>query len=83
MKTIRIQTLFPSLIAILLLLNIPPALAGGLHETGGDKDKFRGRVEVIFTKWVTDFPNMAGLPVAMPVAATFLAVLDVVAHYRR
>ena len=62
MKTIRIQTHFASfMIAIVLLLNISPALAGGLHESGGDNGEFRGRVEVIFTKWVTDFPNMAGL----------------------
>jgi hypothetical protein len=62
MKTIRIQTHFASfMIAIVLLLNISPALAGGLHASGGDNGEFRGRVEVIFTKWVTDFPNMAGL----------------------
>ena len=46
---------------MLLLLNISPALAGGQRETSGDKGKFHGRVEVIFTKWITDFPNMAGL----------------------
>ena len=62
MKTIRNRTLFASfVVAILLLLNISSALAGGQRETSGDKGKFRGRVEVIFTKWITDFPNMAGL----------------------
>ena len=62
MKTIRNRTLFASfVIAILLLLNISPALAGGQRETSGDKGKFHGRVEVIFTKWITDFPNMAGV----------------------
>jgi hypothetical protein len=62
MKTIRSRTLFASfVIAILLLLNISPALAGGQRETSGTKGKFHSRVEVIFTKWVTNFPNMAGL----------------------
>jgi len=62
MKTIRTQTLFASfVIAMLLLLNISPALAGGVRETAGKQDKFRGHVEVIFTKWITDFPNMAGI----------------------
>jgi hypothetical protein len=62
MKTIRSRTLFASfVIAMLLLLNISPALAGGQDVTGGGKGKFHGRIEVIFTKWVTDFPNMAGV----------------------
>ena len=62
MKTIRNRKLFASfVVAIMLLLNISPALAGGQRETSGDKGKFHGRVEVIFTKWITDFPNMAGL----------------------
>jgi hypothetical protein len=62
MKTIRTQTLFASfVIAMLLLLNISPVLAGGLRETAEKQDKFRGHVEVIFTKWITDFPNMAGI----------------------
>jgi hypothetical protein len=62
MKTNRSRILFASfVIAILLLLNISPALAGGQNVTGGDKGKFHGRIEVIFTKWVTDFPNMAGV----------------------
>jgi hypothetical protein len=62
MKTIRIRTLFASfVVAIMLLLNISSALAGGQRETSGDKGRFRGRVEVIFTKWVTNTPNMAGL----------------------
>jgi hypothetical protein len=62
MKTIRNRTLFASfVIAILLFLNISPALAGGQHETSGSRGKFHSRVEVIFTKWVTNFPNMAGL----------------------
>ena len=61
MKTIRTQTLFASfVIAILLLLNISPALAGG-HEIAINNPEFRGRIEVTFTKWITDFPNMAGV----------------------
>jgi hypothetical protein len=61
MKTIRTQTLFASfVIAILLLLNISSALAGG-HETAINKPEFRGRIEVTFTKWITDYPNMAGV----------------------
>ncbi|MCU1248064.1 MAG: hypothetical protein JWQ49_1093 [Edaphobacter sp.] len=62
MKPIRNRKLFASfVIAILLLLNIPPALAGSQLATSGGKGKFRGRVEVIFTKSVTNFPNMAGV----------------------
>jgi len=62
MKILRNRKLFASfVVAIMLLLNISSALAGGQRETSGDKGRFRGRVEVIFTKWITDFPNMAGL----------------------
>jgi hypothetical protein len=61
MKTIRTQTLFASFaIAILLLLNISPALAGG-HETATNKHECRGPIEVTFTKWIADYPNMAGV----------------------
>src|SRR5689334_11105773 len=61
MKTVRIQTRLASLVmATLLLLNIP-ALAGNLHEQRDAKEEFHGRVEVIFTKWITDFPRMEGL----------------------
>ena len=43
MKTIRTQTLFASLVvAILLLLNISPALAGGPNEAADNKGEFRG-----------------------------------------
>lgn len=62
MKIISNRKLFPAfVVAMLLLLNISPALAGGQRETSGNKGKFHGRVEVIFTKWMTNFPNMAGL----------------------
>ena len=61
MKTIRPQSLLASfVVATLFLLNVSPATAGGLNETA-NKSKFRGRVEVAFTKWVTDYPNMAGI----------------------
>ena len=62
MKTICIQKLFASfVIAMLLSVNISSALAGGLHGTEVGKNKFRGRVEVAFTKWLAGWPNMAGL----------------------
>lgn len=62
MKTICNRTLFASfVIAILLSLNISPAQAGGQQQIPGGKGKLHSRVEVIFTKWVTNFPNMAGL----------------------
>jgi hypothetical protein len=62
MKNIRTQNLFASfVIAMLLLLSVSPALAGGLRETADQQNKFRGHVEVIFTKWITDLPNMAGI----------------------
>ena len=62
MKTIRTQTLFASFaITILLLFNVSTAMAGGPGESAENKGKFRGRIEVTFTKWVTDLPNMAGL----------------------
>ena len=60
MKTIRIQTRVASfVIAILLLLQISPALAGGPPEAAANN--FRGRVEVTFLKWITNTPNMAGV----------------------
>jgi hypothetical protein len=62
MKTICIQKLFASfVIAMLLSVSISSALAGGLIGTEVDKNKFRGRVEVAFTKWLAGWPNMAGL----------------------
>jgi hypothetical protein len=46
-------------IAILLLLPISPALAGGPAQRAGDKDQ--RDVEIAFTKWVTGWPHMAGV----------------------
>ena len=58
--------------AIVLLLNVPPALAADQSEKAGPND--RGAVEIAFTKWVVD--NSA-LPIqwwatseAMPAIAT-------------
>lgn len=62
MKTIRARTFFAScVIAMSLLLSISPALAAGPQAKADNKEKFFGTVEVAFTKWVIDYPNMAGL----------------------
>src|SRR3954469_11764976 len=63
MKTIQTaRTIFASfVVTTLLVLSVSTALAEGGKATGQNVGKFRGRVEVVFTKWVTDFPNMAGL----------------------
>jgi hypothetical protein len=61
MKTMRIRTLFAACVLAMLLLNISPALAGNLHQTGANQAKIPGRVEVIFLKWITNLPNMAGV----------------------
>jgi hypothetical protein len=62
MKTLRAQSRVAALvIASLFLLQIAPALASGQLETAGDQDQDRRGVEVTFTKWVTDWPNMAGV----------------------
>jgi hypothetical protein len=72
MKHSRSKTLCTSIVVMaLLVLNISPALAGDLHEAGQHRGEFHGRVEVIFTKWVTDFPNMAGLVSGDAGAGTF------------
>jgi hypothetical protein len=60
MKTNRLQirvVLF--VIASLLLLQISPTLAVG--QTAENQDRNRHGVEVLFTKWVTTFPDMAGV----------------------
>jgi hypothetical protein len=62
MKAIRNRAIFASfVVTTLLLLSVSTALAGGQNATGQNVGRFHGRVEVIFTKWVTNFPNMAGL----------------------
>ena len=61
MKTMHVQTHVASfLIATLLLLQISPALADG--PPAAEADKFHGRVEVTFLKWIPDFSgSMAGV----------------------
>jgi hypothetical protein len=71
MKTMRIRTLFASCVLAMLLLNISPALAGNLHETGANNAKLPGRVEAIFLKWLTSFPNMEGVVSGDPGAGLF------------
>jgi hypothetical protein len=62
MKTIGRQIRLAScVVALATLLNISPILASGLPPAAGNKEKLHVRVEVTFTKWVTDLPNMAGL----------------------
>ena len=60
MKPNRIPSrvaLFVFACAVALLIS--PGLASG--QSAGDRDDGRGTVQVVFTKWVTDWPNMAGL----------------------
>jgi hypothetical protein len=60
MRTIGNQDRVASfVIAILLLLLISPALAGGTPKAAGDNN--RKHVDVTFTKWITTYPAMAGL----------------------
>jgi hypothetical protein len=48
-------------IACVVALQISPGLAAGHPAAARDKDDERRGVQVVFTKWVTDWPNMAGL----------------------
>jgi len=62
MKPTRILnrvTLFAAACAV--ALQISPGLAAGYAAAAGDKEDDRRGVQVVFTKWVTDWPNMAGL----------------------
>jgi hypothetical protein len=59
MEPNRIQRVFLFAGACAVALQISPGLASG---PGDRKDSDDGRgVRVVFTKWVTDWPNMAGL----------------------
>ena len=59
MTTIHVQSRVAALVsAIVLLLHISPALAGG-SPVKAAHDR-RGPVEITFTKWITAFPLMAG-----------------------
>jgi hypothetical protein len=61
MKTNRNRTLYSTfLMTAFLLLSVSAALADDI-DGRADKCKFRGRVEVAFTKWLTNGPNMAGV----------------------
>lgn len=61
MKPNRIQhRLFLFAFVCAVALQISPGLAASGPGILGDRDDGRG-VRVIFTKWVTDWPNMAGL----------------------
>ncbi len=59
MSTISSQGRVVSIaIAILILLQISPALPGGAPQASGHNH--RKHVDVTFTKWVTTYPEMAG-----------------------
>jgi hypothetical protein len=61
MKINRTRTLYSTfLMTAFLLLSVSAAL-GADRDGTADKCKFRRRVEVAFTKWVTNGPNMAGV----------------------
>ena len=47
--------------ACAVVLQISPGLAAGHPAAARDQDDDRRGVQVVFTKWVTDWPNMAGL----------------------
>jgi hypothetical protein len=62
MKPNRIlRRLFLFAFACALALQISPSLAASRPGTQGDRDEDGRGVRVVFTKWVTDWPNMAGL----------------------
>ena len=58
-RTLNRVTLFVA--ACMVALQISPGLAVGHPAAAGDKDDDRRGIEVVFTKWVTDWPNMEGL----------------------
>lgn len=58
----RIQRrLFLFALACAVALQMLPALAASGSGNRGDRDDDGRSVRVVFTKWVTDWPNMAGL----------------------
>jgi len=62
MKPSRIQSRVALFVfACVVVLQISPGLAAGHPAAAGDKNDDRRGVQVVFTKWVTDWPNMAGL----------------------
>jgi len=58
-RTLNRVTLF--LAACAVAFQISPGVAVGHAAAQGDKDDDRRGIDVVFTKWVTDWPNMAGL----------------------
>jgi len=59
MKTIRVQSRIAWLVsALVILFQISPARAGGPAHTASNE---RRGVNVPFTKWITEFPAMAGV----------------------
>lgn len=62
MRTVRTRSRIAAFVgAIMLLLPISPGLAAGDARLSTEGNDSRRGIEVTFTKWVTDFPNMAGL----------------------
>ncbi len=60
MNTIRVRSRAATfLIAVLLLLQMAPAVAGGGLDQGG-RDEDRRSIDITFTKWITTFPQMEG-----------------------
>ena len=60
MNTTRMHGLAAFIGALLLLVQTPGALAQA-SARGGEAIENRRGLEVVFTKWLTDWPNMAGL----------------------
>jgi hypothetical protein len=60
MNTTRMRGLAAFIGALLLLVQTPAALAQASAQ-GGEAIENRRGLEVVFTKWLTDWPNMAGL----------------------
>ena len=61
MKTIRTQTLFASFVVAICSSQYLTRTGRRPAWNSREQRKIPGRVEVIFIKWVTDLPNMAGL----------------------
>jgi len=60
MNTNRMRGPAAFICALLLLVQTPAALAQASARSGEAIENRRG-LEVVFTKWLTDWPNMAGL----------------------
>ena len=60
MSTTRMRGLAALIGALLLPVQTPAALAQASAQ-GGEAIENRRGLEVVFTKWLTDWPNMAGL----------------------